>query len=405
MDTIRGVRFADQESCATNAVQTSAGSLLRQGLTAVLPVWLSLLAIALAWGITMDILPGYMEGEQFYPTNWAANLAHFDPHSYLVVAEQGYEAGESSVRFPLFPFLLRLVIAITGADGHLALFWLSKVSLLLGLLGVWLVVRHQTDEDLAGRAVLYMAFPILGSGYTWLMSYAEPLHLALWAFGFLLFFQRRYALCGLITMLTMWTRPQAAFQIPAFAAALTIDALRAGGWRALLDREYWRRGLLICGLPLLAYSAWMLHISSLTQLPLSPVTTVQAYGRLDWLAPWVRILERVRFLAAHPPADAGWTMLFEDYQLFVALASLVALFIAAARGRLHWGLVLFSALSILPGLSTAVTSIGRYALLTWIPLAPLMIIPRRWDSVILPFSLALSFLALVVIGLVKGLQP
>ncbi|MBK8026497.1 MAG: hypothetical protein IPK19_35195 [Chloroflexi bacterium] len=353
----------------------------------VMPVWLSLCVISVFWGVSMEMVPGVMEGSLFYPNDWAANLAHFDPNDYLLIAEQGYSEGIQSVRFPLFPFLLRMLIGVTNLEGYVALFVLSKLFLLVGMVALWMLARHLWGMDQAQRVVLYTAFPLLGSGYTWLMSYAEPLYLALWASGFLLLFRRKIALAGLVAVLTVWVRPQAVLQVAGFAVVLAADVIQKEGWRGLTTRQFWRDGLLACGLPLLAYTAWMLRISHVTQLPLSPMTAVQAYGRVDWVPPWDRVLERFRFVLNHSFSEAGWTLLFEDYQLLVALLSLCILIVLASRRRLPWGLVVFTALSILPGLSSSVTSVGRYALLTAIPIAPVFIIPRRLDAAVLPVGL------------------
>lgn len=383
--------------------------IVKQALRAVVPPWLSICVIALIWGLTMQTLPGLMEGANFYPTSWAANLAHYDPHAYLLVAEQGYGAEgrdfQSSVRFPLFPFFARALTQLTGIDTYESLFWISKAGLLVGLIGLWLLVMLLHNAEQASRATLYMLFPLLGSGYTWLMSYPEALHLAFWAFGFYLLYRRQDYLCGLVTVLSMWTRPQSVVILPVFALVLLGDAIREHGVRGLLDWHLWRRGLLVCGLPLLAYSAWILHISRLTELPLSPIAGQQTYGRSMFLLPWERVISRLTQPFQANAVPFRWETIFEYYQLMFIVIALLVLALLALRRRIPWSLVLFSILSIAPGLSTGIFGVGRYALLTWIPLAAIYVIPKRYDSVVIPVGAALSFLALVVVGLTKGLTP
>jgi hypothetical protein len=379
---------------------------IRQAFRDVFPHWLALCLIAVIFGLAMQLLPGFMEGANYYPTTWAANLAHADPTSYLLVAEQGYGAEgrglQTSVRFPLFPFLTRATIQLTGIDPDVSMFILSKAALLVGLIGIWLLVAHLHGREQAERAALYVIFPLLGSGYTWMMSYNEPLHLALWTFGFLLLYKRQYALCGLLTILNVWTRPHSVVILPCFALVLVTDALREGGVRGLLDRDLWLRGIVTCGLPLLAFSAWMLHISRLTEIPLSPFTAQGNYGREGFMLPWIRLANILLrpFRPNPPPYTFG--LLFEYFQDVLIVVGLVAMAVVALRKRLPWALVLFSVLSLAPGLSTANYALGRFALLTWIPVALTYVVPQRFDKTVIPIAISLSFLALVLLGLVGG---
>lgn len=380
---------------------------LMQAVRAVAPVWLMLCGIALFFGWTMQQYPGMMEAASFYPTTWAGNLAHYDPHSYLLIAEQGYGAEgrdfQSSVRFPLMPFLTRTLMQVLRLDGYVAMFVLTKAALFVGLIGVWLLAAHEEMPEQANRVILYFAFPLLGSGYTWLMSYPEALYLAFWTFGFWLALRQRYYLAGLVTVLAIWTRPHAIVILPAFAVLLIVAAVREHGWRGLLTAELWRRGLLTCGLPLLAYMAWMLHISRLTEIPLSPITAQASYGRGNLLLPWLRVADYLALPFSDPLMQWGWAAVLTYYQLVLILVSLVVLGISAWRRRLNWGIAVFSLLSILPGLSTELYAVSRFALLTWIPAAVSDIIPKRFDAVIVPLGAALTVLILIVVNL-RSLQ-
>lgn len=377
---------------------------IKQAFRDVFPYWLALCTIAVIFGLSMQLLPGFMESPTYYPTTWAANLAHADPYSYQLIAEQGYGAEgrglQTSVRFPLYPFLARVLIQVTGIDADVSIFVLSKAALLVGLMGVWLLVAHLHGREQAERAALYVVFPLLGSGYTWMMSYNEPLHLALWTLGFLLLYKRQYALCGLVTVLNVWTRPHGVLILPCFALVLAADAVREQGTRGLLDRDLWLRGLLTCGLPLLAFSAWVLHISRLTEIPLSPFTAQGNYGRDDFMLPWVRLANILLrpFRPNPPPYTFG--MIFEYFQDVLIMVALAAMCVRAGRRRLPWTMPLFTVLSLAPGLSTANYALGRFALLTWIPIALTYVVPPRFDKVVIPIAISLSFLALVLLGLV-----
>lgn len=356
----------------------------------------------------MQILPGMMEGSRYYPTQWAANLAHYDPHTHLLIAETGYGTDGLSyrgVRSPLFPMLTRAVMQVSHLDGYVVMFWISKLALLAGLIGVYLLTAHLHGEEQADRAVLYMAYPILGTGYTWLMSYPEALHLALWVFGFLMFFQRRYYICGLLTILSVWTRPHAILIVPVFALALLAEQIKARGIRGLLDTQLWLRGLVACGLPLVAFSAWVWYVSTLTGMPLSPINGQAAFGRGSLVWPWIRAVDILVWPLNNPDLQFDWRGAFDYFQILIIVVSFAILIIMTLRRRLPWPLLLFTALSILIPLSTHTNAIGRYALLTWLPLAAIYAIPKRYDRAVMPFGAAVAFLLLTVIGLTTGLSP
>lgn len=375
---------------------------LKQAFRAVIPHWLLLCLLSMIWGLTLQTFPGLMEGAEYYATAWPDNLAHHDPYGYILVAEQGYGADgretQSSVRYPLFPLFNRLVAQITGMSGALTAFWVSKLALLAGLIGLWLLTHELHDAHLAGRAVAYMLFPLLGTGFTWFMSYPEPIHLLSWSFGFYFLLKRQHYVCGLITILGIWTRPQAIVILPIYALIL-LDRVRTGEYRSLWDERLWRHGLLTCAPGLLAFVAWILHISRITGLELSPITAQYTYGRGEFDMPWQRVWDRITFMSGESTLALAWGRLFEAWHLLLGFISLIMLSGLAAHRRVYWALVLFSALSVIPGLSTAIYAIGRYALLTWIPLTLIYLIPPKYDAVVIPFGLALSFVALTVLGL------
>jgi hypothetical protein len=319
-----------------------------------------------------------------------------------LIAEEGYGAEgrllQSSVRYPLFPLLSRAVSELTGISSAQSLFWVSKIGLLMGLIALWLLVDHLHDTHQADRAMIYMAFPLLGTGYTWLMSYPESLHLLTWALGFLFLLRGRYAWCGLVTVLGIWTRPQALLILPGYAVIL-IEAYRRGEFKSLFDRRLWQAGLLSCGPPLLAAAIWMLYISDLADLPLSPITAQAGYLRGEFRLPWERIVQRIQWMLSGDPLNRSWSAWFEAWHLLVIVLSLGILGGIAWRGRLPWGIWVFSLSTVGLGLSTAVYAVGRFALLTWIPLAALYVIPEDYDRYLMPVTVSLAFLSVTVLGL------
>ncbi len=379
--------------------------IVKQAVRAVLPWWISFCLIVFIFGMAMQFLPNMMNLPRFYGTQWANNLTHHDPFSNMMIAEQGYgKTGridlQTSVRYPAFPMAVRFTMRATGWSGPIAMFWVSKLFLFGGLVGLWLLVMHLHGEEQANRAVPYMLFPLLGSGYTWMMSFPEPVHLFTWTLGFYFILTKRYYLCGLVTVLGVWSRPQALLILPAYALIL-LDELRRKEYQGVFDTRLWRNGLFVGVIPFVAHSAWILHISKITQLPFSPITAQAPYGRSEFQLPWERVWEHIQWVWETRDLIYRPETVFEVYQFILIALALCGMVYLVIRRQLPLGILVFSALCVGLGLSTAIFASGRYALLTWIPVVAIYFIPKKYDQVIIPIGVSFSFLLVVLLSMTE----
>lgn len=398
---------AQQTASVPSARLIAAGEvvLIRRALRGVAPWWVLMVVLALMWGVAKLSLPAPPNIATLYERTVFGNLTYHDAYSNIRLAEEGYRADsmrgfQTSVRFPVHPMLTRFLSRATGWDTLTSAFVASKAALLGGLLGLWLLVAHLHGETWADRAIPYMLFPVLGSGYTWYLSFPEPVHLLTWTLGLYWLLRGQVVPAALITVVGMWTRPHAVLILPVFALVLLVK-WRNGEYKNLLDPRLWWHGTLVGGLPLIAFSAWMLHMTNITQSPYSPIVAQQQFGRVNML-PWEMLGDRLYRMSLQPDPGQQLGYVLEVGQVGMALAAilLLAWLVIWERDetrRPHPALPLLSLLFILPGMSTGLFGIGRYALLTWIPLVWLYIVPRRYDALLWMFGLGVSFILFILL--------
>jgi len=368
----------------------------RRALTSVLPLWAGFVLTCFLWGSALESFPRPLQLPEYHGTGWAQNLSHGDAFANLMIADYGYGIQgrvdlQSSVRYPVFPMLTRYFSLMTGLSGAVSLFWVSQLALLVGLIGLWLLVEHLHDPTYADRAVMYMLFPLIGSGYTWVLSFPEPLHLLTWTLGFYFILRREFYLCALVTIIGVWTRPQAILILIPYAYILR-DGLRRGEYDNFMDQRLWRDGLFVGVIPFALHSAWILHVSNLTQLPFSPITAQAAYGRDELIAPWLTVIERFNGIFSGGDFFIRPEIFYETAQVILILILVAVLIALMLRQRVHPAVVIFSVLTVLLGLSSSLFAIGRFALLTWIPITFIYLVPRRYDVYVLPVGVFLNFL-------------
>ena len=190
--------------------------------------------------------------------------------------------------------------------------------------------------------------------------------------------------------------------MPIFALSILIDSLKTRGFRAtIISRVFWSNALSACLLPALALIVWVIRVSDVTRIPFSPYAAQQDVRPTGLVWPWQRIIERFQaMLDTTQRLSLGkW---LEGYQLGLILVTLIILIVVCWRRKLRWELLTFTVLSIFLPLMTGILAIGRFATLTFLPLAFVYIVPakRRWvDTVLWLIGIILSLLVLISLNL------
>lgn len=155
--------------------------------------------------------PVYEGAFPFAPETEPGFLAiwyHWDAGWYLTIAQEGYSwvaHGESSVAFfPLFPLIVRAAGWLAG-DRYLAVGLLLSAAFQLGaMFYLYLLVREEFDEAVAGRAVWFAAiFPM---AFFFSSLYTESLFLLTSVASFYYARRQRWALAGAWGLLAALTR-------------------------------------------------------------------------------------------------------------------------------------------------------------------------------------------------------
>ena len=366
---------------------------------AVLALWLLHIVISLAFGFYLQANPELPEAPQFSTPDWAGNLAHWDVNWELSITDQGYAPDfypQTSAKFPLASLFARILHQLFSFPVQVALFVVNKIGVLAGLWALWRLIAHLYDPSTANRAVCYISFPLFGTSFIYWMSYPDPLFLAWWALAFEALFTGRPYRAGLWATLGVWTRPQGALLMPVFALSILIESLKIYGFRpTLLKPAFWSNILSACLLPSLALIAWVIRVSDVTAIPFSPYAAQRDVRPTGLIWPWQRIADRFQRMLSQPQANTFGTWL-ESWHIVLIVFLLIVLIVIYWRGHLRWELLLFTVLSMFLPLMTGIFGIGRFATLTWLPLAFVYIVPAkyRWLDWLL-WSVAI-FLSLVV---------
>lgn len=371
----------------------------------VLVFWLLHLIISLSFAFYMQDHPELPEAPWFSSPDWAGTLAHWDINWEMRIADQAYGpdfSPQTSAKFPLAALSARLLHQIFGVSIQVGLFIVNKIGVLAGFWALWCLVARVADPLTADRAIGYIACTLFGTGFIYWMSYPDPLFLAWWALAFVALFDGQPYRAGLWAALAVWTRPQGALLMPVFALSLLVAAVRADGFkRAVFSRVFWQKLLSACLVPSLALIAWVVRVSDVTAIPFSPYLAQRDVRQTGLMMPWQRIYERVQLMLSQPETITLGRWL-EAWQLLLLIFTLLVLFAVWWRGKLRWELLLFTVASVFLPLLTDIFAIGRFATITFLPLAFVYLIPQRFrwlDTVLWCVGIVLSLLVLLSLNI------
>lgn len=357
-------------------------------------VFVILRAWTMLWAsITAAFVPLAAQASHFYygmtPLNdlFFAPWQRWDTIWYTKIAVEGYVPGEGSNFPPFYPFLIRLLLPLTGNNAVVAGLVISGAAALASLI----LLYHLTDtlygKTAARRAVLFLGtFP---TAFFLFAAYTESLFLALALGAFLCARSSRWGCAGIFGAFAAMTRSQGMLLVLPLAVEFWAQYRRG---QVTLSRVWTLVPVVIGGMAHIGViavrfgdlTAWFQSESVAHRFSL-PWNTLFA----GWMAVWNA-----------PSAFEAALSLLDPLCIILLLAALVW----SAR-RLPLSMTVYLAVIIAPSLfvlttysdAYPLTSVSRFAVLAF-PLFLLLgaLRPRWWDSLAVAGSFLLQTLLLVL---------
>lgn len=141
--------------------------------------------LAIAGWVSATVITRRLRGDDFHPIQVTGVFGwmSWDAGFYRSIANHGYPAHQlETVRFfPLYPLLGRIVRPLVGGNTDLALLIVAKVALVVGLFGIYRLVRHEGGSARLARTTIWVLVLFPGAFVlTWGYSEALLLALAVW---------------------------------------------------------------------------------------------------------------------------------------------------------------------------------------------------------------------------------
>lgn len=242
---------------------------------------------------------------------------HWDACWYSKIAAYGYEQGVSSTNFfPLLPFFMGGVSALTGGNVALAGVIVNAFAFVIGLTGLYQLVLADFDRGVARRTVLYLAlFP---AAFFFLAPFTESLFLAGAVWSIAGARRGRWDMVLVAGAVAGLARPQGLLLV----LPLGWEAVRAVRAR-VAERSGWRRlrpldlaPLPAALVPAIAYGAFIAYTVAIVGVPYFGAHGTWASTAL--VAPWQPVIDAFGYAASHhdPAVLMGGALLI----LFAVLA-------------------------------------------------------------------------------------
>ncbi len=328
--------------------------------------------------------------------------ARWDSEWYLLVADQGYQAGglvaasnslwdqgATAGFLPLYPLLIRALSPIVGSVGAGVL--ISNICLFLSLIALERLVRLELGDEAGGSAGLVACGALLAFPSSLFLSavYPESLFLALSIAVFLSVRTGRFAAAGVLGGLATLTRP--------FGVLLVLPILLEwwSAWRSQRAGDAQRHtrllDLLWAGLIPAALGIYMAFCGSVFGDPLAFVHHKTRWrGALS--GPWTAF---TRWWEAGPTAHGSHGSTFE---LIIAVACLVGLVAMARRLRISY--TIYASAAVVLALGSTLWSFSRLAL-TLFPFS--MLIGALWAEGRRCLPVLYAFIGVTISGLFMAL--
>ena len=337
------------------------------GCTAVLRIMAGLIALVAKYGSDFPHViartPGVLDSVLF----------EWDVGQYAAIAVRGYPSGpitpgaQNSIAFaPLFPFLERIVHAVTGISAANSGLLVGLVALVAALTGLQRLVSLDYSETVADRTVvLTVAWPL---AFFFLVGYPESVALALVVWAFVAARSHRWLVAGLLV---------AAACVTKYYLLLVLVPLACECWVAYRSdpeppKAWVTRGAALMGPPVAAIAGWMVFCAIRFDDPLAFVHAQAGWKRsLAW--PWDMVtrtggdLWHLRFL------DTSVASTDELISTVTLVLMIVATVSAFAHLRRSYALFLVLATALF-ACNTVLESTGREVLVVF----PLFLVLATW---------------------------
>jgi hypothetical protein len=195
----------------------------------------------------------------------------FDTNWYLAIAERGYADDGSTVYFPLYPLLIRLIGGITGNRMFAALL-ISNLAAIGVLYLLYRLTQHVLDVAAAQRAIAYLL--IFPTGFFLLAAYTESLFLLFTLAAFDCARRDRWLLAALFGALAALTRLQ---------GVLLVVPLVWMGWQQLRHTRRASRFIFLMLIPLAT-------LAFLAYTNLSLIASYEGELHARFVLPWDNVL-------------------------------------------------------------------------------------------------------------------
>jgi Gpi18-like mannosyltransferase len=335
-------------------------------------------------GVVRDTIPGI----------WM----QWDSGWYRFVAVSGYAANpESMAFFPVYPFLIKEVSAITGWSEELSAMLIAQAFFLVAILSMYKLARLiRDDHRFALNAVLYMMlFP---TSFFFVAGYAESILVAFTILGTYLYIKKspQFLLGSALIGLAAGARPVGwTAGIIYVMEFIRLRDFRVGAWfRFILNGL-----LIISGVVLFFYYLYILTGSWTAYID------AHALWQVTWQWPWLSLLQAVELVFADTLRDNWFLYALNLFDIVFALYCLVLTGIAirwSFQGKFKWSLSVFLVINLIIifsrlGHQVPLDDMARWAL-TLFPLFIVLAMVTERNIVLRRLTLFLSGTVLVFLA-------
>jgi Gpi18-like mannosyltransferase len=235
--------------------------------------WKQILTLVSGWSIWLFVLKYLAFRILGYPLSITyiafQTLGLWDGYWHIQIARFGYYLSGLTLRFPLYPMLVRLFSSVFGGSELAAGLIISFLALFLAVLFVYrLALIELGSERLARRSILLLLlFP---TAFFFVAVYGESLFLFLTVSSFYFFRKERLFSASILGGLAALTRPQGLLLFPSFVIA-----------RVIHKRQLDRRTAFFLLIPL-AIIPWMLFLWQRFGDPLFFIKDLSKWGEGPW---------------------------------------------------------------------------------------------------------------------------